>query len=234
MRCRCRECNGSSFCEHNRLRSQCRDCGGAEFCHHGKWRSACVECGSSKTCHHHIISQCATLGNPKYDGYCTHCFGNVFPDDPRTALIRRNSKEIKWVNALLTSPILEGQEWKWDKTFHVDFFGGCCSTKRRIDLWTLIDDTIFAIEIDENQHKDRAPDYEATRYNDLFMDFSGRYIFLRINPDPYKVNGVEQDPSFTHRLALAEDKLADLLADLDERAEDAELVTVHHLFYDTP
>ena len=213
-------------------RSKCVLCGGNSVCEHRQLRARCAECSGSQICLHNPVSQCGHKGNSKYDKYCTHCFANVFPNDPRTPLIRKNSKEIKWVSALLQSPILEGQDWTWDKAFHVDFMGGCCATKRRIDLWALVDDTIFAIEIDENQHKDRAPDYEESRYNDLFMHFSGRYIFLRINPDPYKVDGVKQDPSFEDRMAAVEDKLAELLADMDEMAEDAELVTVHHLFYD--
>jgi hypothetical protein len=106
--------------------------------------------------------------------HCTHCFRNLFPNDPRTAAIQTNSKEIKWVNTLLQSPVLAGSEWRWDKPFYVSFAGGCCNTKRRIDLWTIVGNVLVAVEIDEFQHKDRAVDYEETRYNDLAMDFTGR------------------------------------------------------------
>jgi hypothetical protein len=30
---------------------------------------------------------CDTIVMNKYDGYCTHCFANLFPNDPRTAEI---------------------------------------------------------------------------------------------------------------------------------------------------
>ncbi|MFN9899006.1 MAG: hypothetical protein ACK55Z_09490 [bacterium] len=30
-----RDCNGSSFCEHNKRKSRCRDCGGGSICEHG-------------------------------------------------------------------------------------------------------------------------------------------------------------------------------------------------------
>jgi hypothetical protein len=100
------------------------------------------------------------------------------------------------VNALLEADDLAEYTWTWDKPLYVDFHGGCCATKRRIDLWTVVDGTLVAIEIDERQHKDRAPGYEDARYNDLFMDFSGRYVFLRINPDGYRRKGKKLNPPF--------------------------------------
>ena len=36
---------------------------------------------------------------------------------------------------------------------YVDLDGGCCATKRRIDLRKLINNTMLCIEIDEEQHK---------------------------------------------------------------------------------
>jgi hypothetical protein len=166
--------------------------------------------------------------------HCVHCFANLFPDDPRTAAIRSNSKEIKWVNALLQSPVLAGLDWVWDKPFYVSFAGGCCNTKRRIDLWVIIGNVLFAIEIDEFQHKDRAVDYEETRYNDLAMDFTGRQIFLRVNPDGFKRLGARLDPPFEERFPIVEAKVAELLEGTiaQEQDESDALVQVHHLFYD--
>ena len=42
------------------------------------------------------------------------------------------------------------------------------------------------IEVDEEQHKSNIKQDEEHRYDDLFMYFSGKYIFIRYNPDPYK------------------------------------------------
>ena len=49
---RCKECGGSAFCEHGRLRSQCKECGGSSICEHGRIRSECKECGGSQICEH--------------------------------------------------------------------------------------------------------------------------------------------------------------------------------------
>ena len=38
-------------------------------------------------------------------------------------------------------------------------------------------------EVNENQYKYYIKEKEIERYNDLFMEFSGKYIFTRSNPD---------------------------------------------------
>lgn len=205
----------------------------------------CAECDGSSLCHNHVTSRCGTRGNPRYDGYCTHCFANLFPNDHRTGSIRIKSKETTWVNAILQTAVAAGHVWVWDRPLYVSYEGGCCDTKRRIDLWTLCGNLVVAVEIDERQHKSYAKDQEAQRYNDLLMDFTGRYVFLRINPDPFRSGGAMTDPAFEDRLALVEAKLAQILADAGDSAEagagaaaqaaagdSPDLVTIHHMFYD--
>ena len=67
----------------------------------------------------------------------------------------------------------------------MDLEGVCCETKRRIDLRMLINNTMLCVEIDENQHKKYIRYDENIRYDILFMDFSGKYIFMRCNPDKF-------------------------------------------------
>ena len=95
IRSRCKACGGSQICEHNKIKSVCKDCGGGSICEHGKRRSCCGLCGGSKICKSRLEpynTSCQTLGNRKLSGFCTHCFANIFPDDPKTLLIRRKSK----------------------------------------------------------------------------------------------------------------------------------------------
>jgi len=56
----------------------------------------------------------------------------------------------------------------------------CCPSKRRIDLRKLFGNTSLCIEFDEDQHKRYDKVDEMSRYNELFMDFSGKYIFIRL------------------------------------------------------
>lgn len=164
--------------------------------------------------------------------YCTHCFANLFKDDPRVSQMHKKTKETQWVNYIVTHLPLEG--WVWDRSIYVDFSGGCCATKRRIDLRIMIDHPdkgLFwlGIEIDEHEHKSYAADYEESRYNDLFMDWSGRYVFVRINPDPYRDSeGKRHDPPFEERASQALDLITDII---DKGPSGGDLVVVHHLFY---
>ena len=140
------------------------------------------------------------------------------------------SKEIKWVNAILQSEAVGGYAWIWDKPIYVQYAGGCCESRCRIDLRTMVGNKVLAIEIDEEQHRRyKAVDYETTRYNNLMMDFTAPYIFLRINPDRFKINGVKQDPSFEERFEKVEDKIQEILEDMDSVEE---LMTIVHMFYD--
>jgi hypothetical protein len=183
------------------------------------------------TCEHEGCDIIVNSYRIKYDGYCTHCFSNLFPHDPRTAKIRTKSKEIQWVNAILQQ--FPAPDWIWDKPLYVDFSGGCCVSKRRIDLRALLehpDQGLFwlCIEIDENQHRGYEDGYEIVRYNDLFLDFSGRYVFLRINPDPFQEGLDRKDPPFEERLAIVDKEIQDIM----ENGGSEELIDVRHLFYD--
>jgi len=145
----------------------------------------------------------------------------------------KKSKEIKWVNEILTNIAFQG--WVWDKPIYVNFDGGCCATKRRIDLRLLVEHPTkclfwLCIEIDENQHKTYAVGYEEARYNDLFLDFSGRYLFLRVNPDAFSDHGCRQDPPFEERFEIVRGAI---LQAIDEGRTTSDLVEVNHFFYDT-
>lgn len=143
------------------------------------------------------------------------------------------SKETQWVNGILQSEVAAGCEWTWDKPLYVTYDGGCCNSKRRIDLWTLVGNVVMAIEIDENQHKYYKTDYELNRYQDLVMDFCGRFVFLRINPDSYLQKGVRRNPAFEIRLPLVEKRIEELLTTLGDFNDSDDMVQIHHMFYDT-
>jgi hypothetical protein len=154
----------------------------------------------------------------------------MFPSDERTAQIRTKSKENAWVSAITAKfPELD---WKHDKSIYVDFHGGCCDTKRRIDLRCLVEIgdrlVLLAIDIDENQHKGYPPDYESTRYNDLAMDFTGTMMFLRINPDPFWIGSERVDPSFENRVEAVSAYIHRVLGG----RVGSDIVNVRHFFYD--
>ena len=119
---------------------------------------------------------CSQRGNNKYNGYCTHCFANLFPNDPLTAEIRTNSKEIKVRNYINEN--FEG--FQHDKSI---WTANCeCTHRRRIDHIKLIGNTLLCIETDENQHKYYNKMDEYIRYSDVMMIHGGKFIFIRFNP----------------------------------------------------
>lgn len=165
--------------------------------------------------------------NKTYDGFCTHCFANLFPSDPRTGQIRLKSKEIKVVNYLADK--IGG--FVHDKPLYCGLEGGCCTSKRRIDLRKLIDSTMLCIEIDEDQHKRYIKVDENQRYNDLFMDFSGKYIFIRYNPDPYLVGKLRHDPYFHTRMKVLECEIEKQTQRIQDQ-DNTDLVEIINVYYD--
>jgi len=166
------------------------------------------------------------LANPKFDGYCSSCFTHKFPNDPKVKLIRKKTKEIA-VRDFINSNY---------KGFHHDesmWTGHCdCSIRRRIDHRILIGNTLLAIETDENQHKSYSEMDEETRYDDLFMAFSGKWIYIRFNPDRYKtINGAIRNPSIAKRLDILKEEIDKQIKRI-EKEENKELLECIYLFYD--
>jgi hypothetical protein len=171
---------------------------------------------------------CQTRGNKNYKGYCTNCFQHLFPTDPLTFQIRSKTKEIA-VRDFINSRF-EG--FQHDKPLWYNESVCDCTTKRRIDHRKLINDTLLCIETDENQHKSYSKENEIARYNDLFMAFGGKFIFIRFNPDKYKdKNGKSCNPMLVNRLPKLEEEIKKQTNRI-EKEDNKELLEVIELFYD--
>ena len=97
-----KKCGGSQICEHNRVRTTCKECGGASTYIHKKLENQCPDCDGSSICKSRkepYNTGCRQRGNRKYNGICTHCFANLFPDNPKTETIKKKSKELQVVNS---------------------------------------------------------------------------------------------------------------------------------------
>ena len=171
-----------------------------------------------------ISSHCnlRPYNNKKHDGYCTHCFKNLFPDDPRTKSIYSKSKELlvkqflsENHNGFIHDKVLE--------TIHCD-----CSHRRRIDFRMLINNTLLCIEVDENQHSSYIND--EIRYNDLYMTFSGKFVFIRFNPDNYRIDGELKKTKMETRLNALSKEIIKHITRI-EQEENTELLEIHKLFY---
>ena len=185
-----------------------------------------------------VSEHCDTRANLEYDRYCTHCFRNLFPLDPRTQNIRAKTREIAVRDFLV--------ERYGDAFVHnQSLFTSCeCDHRRSVDFRRIVGGTMLAVEVDEGQHKGQSyrDDAEA-RYNDLAVAFGGKWVFIRFNPDSYidargrrikgffDAKGARRSSEIARRMqALAE--CIDEQIKRIERDENDELLDEIFLFYD--
>jgi hypothetical protein len=165
-------------------------------------------------------------GNPKYKYYCTHCFINRFPYDPLASQIRTKSKENQ-VKVFINEHF---DGFVHDKTLYT-----CqceCVSRRRLDHYKLIEGTFLVIETDENQHKQYDKHDEEIRYDDLYMIHSGKWIYIRFNPDVYIRNGIKYKTSMRIRLMQLKKEIEKQIQRIKDN-QNQNLVEIIYLFYDT-
>lgn len=167
---------------------------------------------------------CETRSNRKYNNYCSNCFQHLFPTDPLTFQIRSKTKEIA-----VRDFINENYEgFCHDKplyTSHCD-----CTIRRRIDHRILIDNTLLCIETDENQHNSYDKMDEEIRYNDLYNAYSGKWIYIRFNPDIYYVDGKKKNDSIATRLGKLKQEI-DKQIERIKKEENKELLEIVYMYY---
>lgn len=167
-------------------------------------------------------------GKKKYDYYCTTCFEQNFPQDPRTANIRGRTEEMIVRDFLAKSYpentfIHNKPLWTGDAD---------CTCRRRIDFRALYGNTLLCIEVDENQHKDRDQLDEDIRYDDLMMLHGGKFIFIRFNPHLYKdKEGRRKNPSMDTRLALLKTTIDQQIQRI-QSDQNTELLEIVKLYFD--
>lgn len=167
-------------------------------------------------------------GNKFYDGFCTACFVQSFPKDPRSLNIRKHTHELKVKDFLIQT--FSNTPFIHDTTMYIG--PECnCTHRRRIDFRYLLNNTLLVIEVDEHQHKDRDEEDEKIRYDDLYMVFSGKFVFIRFNPHLYFRKQQYHNPSMEERLEALKCEI-DLQLERISKGENQDLVEIHYLFYD--
>ena len=137
----------------------------------------CIAHGGGKRCPNCIDWIDSRSGSSAYDGYCATCFKVIFPNDERSKVVYGHTKETMVRNII---------NQHFDGFIHDTplYTGNCdCTHRRRIDHRKLIGNTILAIETDEFGHRGYDKRDEEIRYDDVYMIHSGKWIFIRFNPD---------------------------------------------------
>lgn len=186
----------------------------------------CVEHGGGARCPHCIDWIDSRSGSVKYDGYCATCFKRLFPDDPRSTIIHKHIREILVRNAITeTSQTNESfQGFVHDRPLYT---GHCdCTHRRRIDHRKIIGNTILAVETDEHAHQGYDEKDEEIRYNDLYMIHSGKWVYIRFNPDMTRSQKIDIDDRIDKLLEVIEVQIRRIILE-----ENHELVEIIKLFY---
>ena len=186
----------------------------------------CKAHGGGKRCPNCIDWIDSRSGSSKYDGYCATCFKWIFPQDPRSTIIYQHTKEIQVRNAIIEESyknyLFEG--FVHDRPLYT---GNCdCTHRRRIDHRKLIGNTIFAIETDEFSHRGYDEKDEEIRYDDLYMIHSGKWVFIRFNPDITKTQKTDIEDRIVVLLDIMETQIQRIMSE-----ENKELVEIIKLFY---
>jgi hypothetical protein len=173
------------------------------------------------------LENCPIFANPKYKGYCARCFGYMFPNDPLSAEIRSKSTETITTNCIKEN--FPDIGFKYDKQLQTN---NCdCTIRRRPDAYVFINGTALCFENDENQHKVYKLQDENDRYNDLFMAFSGKWIYIRFNPHKFKKNNKTINPPLNSRLPTLVDEINKQILRINKE-ENEELVEIINLYCD--
>jgi hypothetical protein len=186
----------------------------------------CKAHGGGARCPHCIDWIDSRSGSVKYDGYCATCFKRLFPDDPRSTIIYEHTKEILVRNAITeasqTNDVFQG--FVHDRPIYT---GNCdCTHRRRIDHRKLIGNTILAVETDEHAHQRYNQKDEEIRYDDLYMIHSGKWVFIRFNPDMTRTQKTDIDDRINILLEVMEIHIQRIMSE-----ENQELVEIVKLFY---
>ena len=178
----------------------------------------CVAHGGGIRCPNCIDWIDSRCGSVKYDGYCATCFKRKFPDDKRSLVKYAHTKELVVRNFI---------NRHFDGFIHdVPLYtGGCdCTHRRRIDHRKLIGNTILAIETDEFGHRGYDKHDEEIRYDDVYMIHSGKWIFIRFNPDT-NVSKIDIDDKLDNLIETMEECISRI-----EREENTDLVEIIKLY----
>jgi hypothetical protein len=144
----------------------------------------------NKTCKSEWCNTCAAT--PRFDGYCSHCFTHLFPDNPHA----RNYKNKEKAVATFVQESFPEYDWLFDKKV----YDGC--SRRRPDIMCDFGTHVVIVEVDENQHTNYETTCENKRTMELSKDCGHRpLVFVRFNPDGYTKNGQTQKSCWTiHKL----------------------------------
>jgi len=141
-------------------------------------------------------------------------------------MVYEHTKEMKVRNAImqeaLSNPMFDG--FVHDRPIYT---GNCdCTHRRRVDFRKLIGNTMFVVETDERAHAAYDERDEEIRYDDLYMVFSGKWVFIRFNPDATRNDKTDLEDRITKLLEVMEEQMDRIIA--GENVEPVEIIKLYY------
>jgi hypothetical protein len=93
---------------------------------------------------------------------------------------------------------------------------------------------LLCIETDEHQHKYYSQQDEENRYNDAYMGFVAKWIWIRFNPDKYKgKDGKNKNPTISTRLTSLKTEIDRQIERIsnDEHCQESP-IEIYYMYYD--
>ncbi|KAG2977861.1 hypothetical protein PC121_g23356 [Phytophthora cactorum] len=157
-----------------------------------------------------------TTMNPKYKPNCAQCHFYLNPNDPRV-------RNYKTKEAAIMS-VVEASHPEMLLDMRVS--GGC--SRRRPDGYMDLLTHVTIVEVDENEHRSYADSCSNRRMMELYGDFGNRpLVFVRINPDAYKLNGKRVKGAFS--TSKSDGQLKVNAKELARRCADVLDMVDHHM-----
>lgn len=242
----CVDCHGNNICEHNKLRYQCLECKGSRFCIHNIRKCLCKECDGSYLCPHdkqkniciicvpeNACQYCKSVSiiNSRWSPYCFRCYCVLHPD-------ANIPKKFKLKEHFVRDVLKENYKDTLTMTFDKSIEGGC--SRRRPDILIDFGSHCLIIEIDENKHNNYI--CEQKRMIQIYEDIGfRRVIFIRFNPDAYKLNNINYISPFkytkTGSININKSEMSKRVSELTKRIdyykenEPINEFTIEYMFY---
>jgi hypothetical protein len=132
-------------------------------------------------------ASCGLLWILNRDNLCEICD----PDKFNITRLAKQNRVLQWLDAQPEIP----KPTSSDRVL----WGGECGLERPDRLWDLGTHCVI-LEVDENQHSERACTCEVARMANIHQSLGGaRVVFIRYNPDVYDKNN---DPKFSSRMDI--------------------------------
>ena len=201
-------------------RKRCEECR-QDFAFFGPSVSKRIHCGLCRieSDRQFVDQRCITCGEVDVvsnEGVCCTC-------DPVNFYLHNKAKELE-VKAWLDANGIHN--YIWDRRLD----GGEC-TDRRPDFIFDCGTHKLILEVDEDQHESYNPECELTRMMDLAQSNGIQTIFIRYNPDEYRVNGSRMNDTTLRRRQTLLDWVK-FLKNPIEGGKALNFCTAYYLFYD--